>query len=317
MIETEIEVFRADTKASRGITADMIADLATGYDGSNPVACCIGHPKNDSPALGEVAAFRADGNKLFATIRNVKAALVDGIKDGSILNRSMAFFSPDHEANPTPGKLAPRHLGFLGASAPGIPGMTKLSKALSFAADGETLEIDGDPAAALLFEPKPTEIFTAHDDKEPVNMDPATKTEADLQADRDALAADRLAFAAEQRTARESSNATLVDGLVASGKLLPANAEDMKTVFNAIDPAPLEFSAKDGAKSPVAALAAILSTGVKLVPVDEGRQSPTGEFNADDKPKDADAITAAARAAITANPSLSFEAAVELVTKGK
>lgn len=315
MNEVEIEVFRADTRASRGITATMIADLASGYDGSNPVPIVIGHPKTDSPAHGDISAFRADGNSLFAKLRDVGQAVVDGIKSKSILNRSMAFFSPDHEANPTPGKLAPRHLGFLGGSAPGIPGMARLdTSALAFSADGETLEVDGDPAEAVLFEPTPTPIFTAHDDKEPAIM-PDVKTAEQIEADRVQLANDRAAFAAEVKTNRETANATIVDGLVAAGKVLPANADDLKTVFNALDPAPLEFSAKDGAKSPAAALASILSTGVKLVPVDEDRRSPTGEFTATDT-KDAKSITAAAKALQAKDASLSFEAAVELATKG-
>jgi len=318
MDEVEIEVFRADTRASRGITAEHIATLAEGYDGKNPVPITIGHPTTDSPAYGEVSAFRAAGNSLFATLKNVGQEIVDGIKGGKLLNRSIAFFSPTDKANPTPGKLAPRHLGFLGGAAPGIPNMPRLDKALSFSADGDTLEISGDPADAVIFEAAPTPVHTIQEaPKEPQKMDPTAEQIAEdkrLKEEATRLENERTAFAAERAEARKAGNKAIVDGLVASGKVLPAQADRLATVFNALDAEPLEFAAGEAKKSPAAELAELLGGAIKLVPVDEGRRTPGTQFNADEVKNDPNAITREARKLMEADKSLSFEAAVEQVT---
>src|SRR5690348_13539215 len=106
--EIELEVFRAGSKASRGITAAQLAEVAAFDCEANPVSGVIGHPKSDSPAEANILGFRLDGNKLFARVANWSDKLVDSIRNKRIVNRSMAFFDPDHEANPTPGKWAPR-----------------------------------------------------------------------------------------------------------------------------------------------------------------------------------------------------------------
>lgn len=147
--------------------------------------------------------------------------------------------------------------------------------------------------------------------------DPAPKTQEQIDADAERLRTDRLAFEAEQRTARETANASIVDTLVAGGKLLPKDADRAKLIFNALDPAPLEFAAGEAKRSPAAELAALLGGAVKLVPVDDGRRSPVLKFAAD-KDGDPDTasgkITAAARALMKEDESLTFEAAVERVT---
>lgn len=77
MDEIEIEAFRADTKASKGLTADHIADAAKLYDADkNPAPLVFGHPTNDSPALGEIAGARTDGNRLFVRLKNIAADVV-------------------------------------------------------------------------------------------------------------------------------------------------------------------------------------------------------------------------------------------------
>jgi hypothetical protein len=195
MKEVELEVFRAGTKASRGITSADIAAAATAYDPDKaPAAICIGHPTSNTPAYGVIAALRADGDRLFATLKDVKDKVVDGIKKGDLLNRSMAFFDKDHESNPVPGTLYPRHLGFLGASAPGIPGLKSIKKALAFSADDE-LEVDGDPAPGIVFESRrePTPTFTVTEESTVANEPTAARRPARPQTMRSSTASSRPA----------------------------------------------------------------------------------------------------------------------------
>jgi hypothetical protein len=318
--EVEIEVFRADPRASRGITADILAGIATEFDGNgDPVPICIGHPTSNAPGYGEIKAFRAEGPSLFATLAGKFDKIVEGVKDGSILNRSMAFWPAGHSSNPKPGRIWPRHLGFLGASTPGIPNMPRLDKALAFSADDDNIETIGDPAPAVIEDAPPTPVLHFQSRQEPTPM--AEPTAEEIAESRRKLEADQLAFAASQRTARETANASTVDALVAGGKLLPAHRDRTLFVFNALgstdhEDKALEFDAGDGKKlSPASALADLLGGAVKLVPVNEGRRAPSTEFNADEVKGDDKKITAAARKLMESDKTLTFEAAVEAVTE--
>jgi hypothetical protein len=332
MLDTEIEVFRAGTKASRGITADRLASVASFDCTANPVAICIGHPKSDTPAHGTIAGFRLDGNKLFAKLKGVTNDVVEGIKSGKLLNRSMAFFGEDHEANPTPGKLAPRHLGFLGASAPGIPGMSPLSKALAFAAgDDDNLLVEGEPAEAVVFDAPPTPALTIFEAKEaPVMVETTTTPPAKVEPTPAELAfkAREDAFAARVKAQFEAANNGAVDTLVREGKVLPAEADNLKLAFNSLDPEaePLTFGAGDKATT-ATAVSTILSfmasaLPAKRAPIGE-RLSPSREFTADtgvdkDAPIAAQAgeLTGKARKLMETRPGLTFEAAIEEVSGG-
>jgi hypothetical protein len=316
MGEQWIEAFRGDTRASRGISAAHLAEVADDDFDANPRGLCFGHPKSDEPAAGRVTGAKVEGNRLLVKVADLTTKAIEGIKSGAWLNRSAAFFDPDHEANPRPGKWTLRHVGLLGASAPGIPGMKPLRSAFSFDADGD-LVAEGDPAEAVIFAAAPTTIRYVFDSKEPDMADVTTApTPEELRQREEKLKADELAFEARQTTAFQAGNAALVDGLVAAGKVLPAEVDRLKLVFNALDREELTFSATDKGTAS-AALASFLSTAIgKRVPVDTGRESPSKEFDAKDKPTDPAAITAAANQLVK-DKGLTFEAAVAEVTGEK
>jgi hypothetical protein len=283
----EIEVFRAGNPAAdaAGITPADLADIAAFDCSANPIPYVRGHPANDKPADGPIRSFRAEGPVLFADLdESAKGfpAIVAGIKGGSILNRSMAFFGKFHPSNPTPGKLAPKHLGFLGSAAPGIPGMPALSKSLAFA-DGDTFEATGEPAAAIVIQPAPTAVVQQFD-AAPAASKGSTMTDEEIKAAADKLTADQAAhdakvaaFAASQKTARETANAATVDALVADTKVLPADRDDLVNAFNAVDGGDvIAFSADANKKaSPISIIAGIMAKGGKVAPVDGKPISPT------------------------------------------
>lgn len=315
-----IEVFRAGSPAAiaAGITAADLADIASFDCANNPVPNVIGHPTNDSPARGAVRSFKVEGDRLLADVPEKLPAfkpVVDGIKGGSILNRSMAFFGRRHPSNPTPGKLAPKHLGFLGGAAPGVAGMPALASyfaanpegVFSFAADGETIEVGGAPADAVVFdaEPEPatgvvtiTEPAPAPAAPTPSPAPAATQetdmTPEEIKAAQDKLAADQKAhddrvaqFAADQKTAREGANTATVAALVRDGKVLPADQADLVAAFNAVDDGEVIAFASDANKakaSPVSIIAGIIAKGGKVTPAGDPSLSPTDdntEFSAD------------------------------------
>lgn len=311
MSEIEIEAFRADTKASKGLTAAHIAEAAKLYDADkNPAPLVFGHPTNDSPALGFVAKARTEGNKLFLTMKDIAEDLKTAVRESRVLNRSVAFWDPDHPSNPHPGKYSLRHLGFLGGQAPAIPGMGRLR----FSADEDQIETDEAPADAVVFsveQPTPVQSIT---EPNPGEKEPKMKTEAEFAAE---VAAEREArekaenelatmkaaqekrdreFAAAEKARRDSEDEAALTAAVEAGKVLPAEKDDLVKLFEALPTKALTFSA--GELEPRQALAKFLEGLPKRGPAKgEAPKSPSGEFSADDARAKADAALAAANAA--------------------
>jgi hypothetical protein len=310
----EIEVFRADTRASQGLTAAHIAEAAAIYDHDKaPAPLVFGHPKSDSPALGVIAKARAEGSKLFCTLNNIAEEAVKAVRERRVLGRSIAFWDPDHPSNPNPGKFSIRHLGLLGGMAPAIPGLATLR----FSADDSALEADEPPSDALVFmaEEKPTGVQNITETPpEPADKEPEMPTPEELKAREDAAAeqerknkeeSDRLAnerneFAAERTRIREAGTTAIVDGLVGAGKVLPAEKDDLATVLNALPVQALKFSA--GEKDPREALVAILDQLPKRAPVGDPPKSAEGDktFGTDGGKEAAEAALKAANAGLSA-----------------
>ena len=102
---------------------DMAAAVRA-YDAvRHPAPVVRGHPDDDRPVLGRILALRQDGSRLFATLSEMTADFLAEFSAGRWLNRSMAFWHPQHPSNPVPGVYYAKHLGMLGAAQPAIPGM--------------------------------------------------------------------------------------------------------------------------------------------------------------------------------------------------
>lgn len=146
-----IEVFRPGTFTAMGgvsfsATAQELADLAERYDPDQyPVPVVVGHPKSDDPAFGWVQSFSfdEDADKLFADVGELEPQFSDAVEDGRYKRISMSFYPPSSTANPMPGQLYPKHVGFLGAAAPAVPGL----KPVEFSDDDDAVTIEfADPA---------------------------------------------------------------------------------------------------------------------------------------------------------------------------
>lgn len=300
-MEIEVEAFRADTKASQGVTSADLAECALLYDADKaPAPLVFGHPKSDSPALGLVKSARAEGNKLFLKVANIADSVVQGVKERRILGRSVAFWHPNHPSNPNPGKLSLRHLGLLGGQAPAIAGMP----ALRFSADETLLEGDEGPADALIFEvetlEKPTGLQPVTEDPPaPKKDEPMPKTAAELEAELATANAATLAaekerddlkaaetkrateFAAAETARREGENKVVLDKAVEEGKVLPTERDDLAKVFEALPTQALVFSV--GEKEPREVLAAFVAGLPKRAPVGSGPvvEAKPYEFDAD------------------------------------
>ena len=146
------EVFRAGTytDAKGQLVTITVADLAAAvaaYDPDNsPAPVVIGHPALDAPAHGWIRKLELRGDTVVATeFGDVSPAFADQVKAGRYRNRSMSFHGPGSTANPRPGIWYPKHVGWLGAAAPAVPGLRDVALA-----DGEeilTAEFSDGPRA--------------------------------------------------------------------------------------------------------------------------------------------------------------------------
>ena len=131
--DNKLHVFRAGKHtAEDGKTYEFseaaIREMAETY---NPqlleAPLVVGHPKTDDPAYGWTRSVVADGADLYAEPHQVDPAFAEMVNKKHFKNISLSVYLPDSPGNPTPGKHYIRHIGFLGAAAPGVKGLRPAS----------------------------------------------------------------------------------------------------------------------------------------------------------------------------------------------
>ncbi|WP_275789665.1 hypothetical protein [Pararhizobium gei] len=124
-----IEVFRAGTFSpvegqTTTITELELQKIASSYDPETaPAPIVIGHPAMDAPAYGWVERLYVEGGKLKAMLKDTVAEFADMVKAKRYTRVSMSLFLPNSPANPKPGEMYIKHIGFLGAAAPAVAGL--------------------------------------------------------------------------------------------------------------------------------------------------------------------------------------------------
>lgn len=102
--------------------------ICRNYRFQNPAPLVIGHPELDSPAFGSVEEIFHKNGSLYAVAVCGKT-LLSLVQSGRFKNRSAKFAK-----DPTLPGLSLRHIGFLGAAAPAVRGLSPLS----FSSGGES-----------------------------------------------------------------------------------------------------------------------------------------------------------------------------------
>ena len=149
-----IEVFRTgsfvDMSGTRqDVGEGTLREIADGYDRDlAPAPVVIGHPETHTPAFGWVESLYVEGGILKATLGDTAAEFADMVKAGRYKRVSISMFLPKSPANPKPERFYLKHVGFLGAMAPAVPGL----KPVKFAGGpGDTLALVQDNADAASF----------------------------------------------------------------------------------------------------------------------------------------------------------------------
>jgi len=139
-----LEVFKDGTFSPMGggsvsFSKTDVDAVAANYDpGTFEAPIVVGHPKEDHPAYGWVSGLEVENGKLLANARQVEPQFAEMVKSGRFKKISVSLFSPKAPNNPTPGSYYLKHVGFLGAAAPSVPGL----KAVSLSgAENETITL--------------------------------------------------------------------------------------------------------------------------------------------------------------------------------
>ncbi|PNO44173.1 hypothetical protein MC52_017245 [Klebsiella michiganensis] len=119
--------FTASDGRKISFSARDLNEMAETYSPSRQVApLTIGHPADNKPDLGPVLSVFVYKERLHVTA-DFSDTLFSSIQKGLYKNRSASFYLPDSPGNPTPGKMYLRHVGFLGAAAPAVKGLSPLN----------------------------------------------------------------------------------------------------------------------------------------------------------------------------------------------
>ena len=127
-----VEMFRAGPQISSTgqkmvfTESDLEQVISTYKPGNHEAPLIIGHDQDDgTPALGWVRDIWRKGKELWGKVElTPKAEKL--IRDGVFKKVSSSFYLPDADTNPTPGKLALRHLGLV--SIPAVKGLSAFSE---------------------------------------------------------------------------------------------------------------------------------------------------------------------------------------------
>jgi len=113
----------ADGKVHEFTEADLRATAAVYNPELHAAPLVIGHPKMDDPKYGQIQRMEFTDGFLMGEPANVDPAFAEWVNSGKHDRVSTSFYAPDSPANPVPGVLYPRHLGFLGAVPAGCKGL--------------------------------------------------------------------------------------------------------------------------------------------------------------------------------------------------
>jgi hypothetical protein len=206
-----IEIFRPGKfRAMNGkeieFSAAMLDDIAKSYNPSAYKApLVIGHPKVEDPAYGWVRGLNFANGKLQAEPESVVEEFAGIVSAGMYKNVSASFFTPDHPANPQPGKYYLKHVGFLGAVPPAVTGL----KPVSFASDDSN---------ELCFE------FAANDAPPalPIEVDSKIKSTIDFAAMERALEEREQRLKQKVKELEKAEFAAFIGDLKKNGQILPS-----------------------------------------------------------------------------------------------
>jgi hypothetical protein len=255
--------FKARNGKEVSFAAADLAAVAANYDPKlyqSPIV--VGHPKHDAPAYGWIKAVKSHGEKLLAEPEKLVEQFAEMVEKGLYKKVSASLFTPNHPSNPKPGEYYLKHVGFLGAAAPAIPGLDPVSLAadenevlcVEFslpdtgdasagdrnADSGQTPETKDQTDQAAAGDKDPVEKLGSENTQEAINLDKEKKA---IEARASELSKKEADLTARERGIRRLEFSAFVENLKKDGKVLPAFETDLVSFMEAInDGEAIEFA---------------------------------------------------------------------------
>lgn len=234
-------------------TEDMMAQIAAAYDpAADPAPLVVGHPRLDDPAYGWVDSLAVEGGELVARPgADIEPAFAEMVRKRRFPKVSARFYPPDNPANPKPGNWYLKHIGFLGAHAPGIKGL------------GTVQFSEGDDHGVATFDFSTT--------KEDMMSKEASFAERETAlAERERAIAEREKAALEDaEKARHAGNVSFAEGLVTDLKLAPAGKALLVGVLDHLEATAVVSFGEAGEMAPAAALKKLFDGATPLISLGE------------------------------------------------
>jgi hypothetical protein len=217
--------------------ADVAATVAAYDPAKHKAPLVVGHPKIEDPAYGHAVALSLGSkNVILAEPANVDPAFADAVNNERYDSISASFWSPENPRNPVPGVWYLRHIGFLGAVPPAVPGLNQPSFAEGD--DTDLITINFAAPQEPIMEPKEKAALEERERK--LQTDEASF--ADQQA---GLAAREKALKEKEAKVRTDEIESFAEGLIAQGRLLPGEKASLVAVLQSI-PEGVTVSFADG-----------------------------------------------------------------------
>lgn len=244
-----------------------LAAIAAGYDADqDPAPLVIGHPQMDHPAYGWVGSLAVENGELVAHPSTIDPSFAERVRKGDYRKVSARLYEPNNPHNPKPGSFYLKHIGFLGAHAPGVKGL------------GTVQFAEGEPDTLVTIQTEPEDSMTAPkktDDKP--KADPAQEASF---AERETALAQRERDLEQRETAqreaasaaRHADNVSFAESLVNAAKMAPAGKDLLVGVLDQLGEheAAATVSFGEGVTlAPDAALKKLLGDATPLVSLGE------------------------------------------------
>lgn len=321
-----IEIFKAghrvdDAGDLHHISAEDVAQCAAAYDPAKHEApLCVGHPESNRPAYGWVGKLKAAAGTLtMVDTRQVEPQFAEMVESGRFKKRSASFYPPDHPRNPSPGTWSLRHVAFLGAQPPAVPGL----KDIQFS--------EGDDAVGCINFCDSADGAQHHQEKKVMTPEEIAALEAKQVAelkeanDKAQVATDRAAaleakfaqFAESQRKERHATHVSFCDEQVKAGKLRPADKGGLVATLDLLaahEKQTVDFSEGDITRTvnPLEVVKALVTSGAKVVSF--GEYAPAGADGEMATKGRSDAEIDAAAKKYAREKSVSYSQALDAVT---
>lgn len=258
-----IEIFQTGTHTSEDGTKwefpnSVVQQFVDNYDPaifSAPLV--VGHPTLEAPAYGWAEKLQLVNGKVEMSTQDVEPAFAALVNNKRFPKVSASFFPPEHPANPKPGEWYLRHVGFLGAAAPAIPGL----KPASFSAVSDGL-VTINFAATKQAPPTPNpttqqKVATMTEEELKAQAEKLKQQTADFAAQQSdfekkaaELAAREQGLADKEAAAKKSEVANFAAELAESGKILPREQAGIEALLAGLpETQAVSFAAADGTKT--------------------------------------------------------------------